>query len=178
MISLIVVFYMFMVLFGIIGLTRGRTKEFLVALSAVVGIFLNVILETYVPGYKEYLTRDGPQMLFWVRSIIITIVVILGYLTPKLPSLLMGQTAIPKFKDGFWGLAFGLLNGYLIVGSLWSYLADAKYPFTIIAAPDAATKLGQAAQAMIQVLPPNIFAPPALYFVLAAGFIIILGAFV
>jgi hypothetical protein len=180
MISLVVVFIMFIILFAIIGVTRGRTREFLVSLSAIVAIFINVILETYVIGYKEALTKNGLEGLFWVRGAIMVVVVFLGYLSPNLPFLISGQNQAmtPRLKNGFLGLVFGAINGYLIIGSLWSYLADANYPFAIISAPDSLTSLGKTAVELTQWLPPHFFIPPMLYFALAFGFVLILGAFV
>lgn len=180
MISLVVVFVMFIILFAIIGVTRGRTHEFLVSLSAIVAIFINVLLETYVIGYKEALTSNGPAGLFWVRGAIMAVVVFLGYISPNLPILVNSQMQAPvqRFKTGFLGLIFGAINGYLIVGSLWSYLAEANYPFAIISAPDSLTVLGKSALDLTQWLPPHLFVPPMIYFALAFGFVLILGAFV
>ncbi len=178
MVSLVVLFWILVGLFAIIGSTRGRTKEFLVTLAAIVGIFFNAILEQYIPGYKEYLTRDSPAILFYVRSAICSIIVILGYLTPKLPQLFVNQNPISKIKDTFWGLLFGGLNGYLIVGTIWYYMHDANYPIAVITAPDPAAALGRAALNVVQLLPPHLFTPPGIYFAVAIAFVIILGAFV
>lgn len=178
MVSLTVLFYILVVLFAIIGSTRGRTKEFLVTLAAVVAVFCNAILEQFIPGYKEYLIKDSVAVLFYVRSAIIFIVVILGYLTPKLPQIFVNQNPLGKLKDAFWGLFFGAINGYLIIGSIWSYMNDASYPFAAITAPDANTAFGKTAISMVSILPPHIFTPPGIYFVVAAAFVIILGAFV
>jgi hypothetical protein len=171
---------MFVALFAIIGATRGRMREFLVSMSAIVAIFVNVILETYIGGYKEAIMKNGPAGLFWVRSAIMVFVVILGYLSPKLPLLMNGQaqTIPPRMKNGLLGMIFGGINGYLIIGSLWSYLADANYPFAIISAPDKLTAFGKTALDLVQWLPPHFFVPPMLYFALAFGFVLILGAFV
>ncbi len=108
------------------------------------------------------------------------VVVFLGYLSPTLPILMAGQAQVvpPKLKNGIIGLIFGGINGYLIMGSLWSYLADANYPFTIISAPDKLSAMGKIAVDLTQWLPPNFFVPPLLYFALAFGFVLILGAFV
>lgn len=178
MISLTVLFYILVVLFAVIGSTRGRTKEFLVTLAAVVAIFTNAILEQFIPGYKDYLTQNSAANLFYVRSAIIFLIAILGYLTPKLPQIFVNQNPLGKIKDAFWGLFFGTINGYLLVGSIWSYMNDAGYPFAAITAPDASTAFGKTALAMVSILPPHIFTPPGIYFVVAAAFVIVLGAFV
>lgn len=180
MISLFVVFIMFIVLFAIIGATRGRMREFLVSISVIVAIFINVILETYIGGYKDAILKNGPAGLFWVRGAIMVVVVFLGYLSPTLPLLMIGQNQAvpPRLKNGILGLIFGGINGFLIMGSLWSYLADANYPFAIITAPDKLTAMGKIALDLTQWLPPHFFVPPMLYFALAFGFVLILGAFV
>lgn len=178
MISLTVFFYILIFLFAIIGATRGRTKEFLVSLSAIVAVFINAILEQFLPTYKPFLTRNGSAELFYVRVVIIFVVVILGYLTPKLPQLLNTQNTISKLKDTFWGFFFGALNGYLIVGSILAYMHEANYPIPVITAPDAATLLGKQAINLMAAMPPQLFTPPGIYFAVAAAFVIVLGAFV
>ena len=178
MISLTVFFIILVGLFAIIGSTRGRTKEFLVALSAIVAIFINAILEQFIPTYKPFLTRNGTAELFYIRVVIIFIVVILGYLTPKLPQLLNTQNTISKLKDTFWGFFFGALNGYLIVGSILSYMHEANYPIPFITAPDATTELGKQAINLMTAMPPQLFTPPGIYFAVAAAFVVVLGAFV
>ena len=49
MISLSVLFWMFVILFAIIGGMRGWAKEILVTAGAVVALFLVTIMETFIP---------------------------------------------------------------------------------------------------------------------------------
>ena len=49
MISLVFTFWMFVVLFGIIGLMRGWAKELLVVFSVILALAFNRLLERYVP---------------------------------------------------------------------------------------------------------------------------------
>lgn len=179
MISLVVLFWMFVILFAVIGGTRGRTKEFLVALSAVVAIFLNTLLEEFVPNYNTMLAGINPNLQFFIRFGILAVITILGYITPSLPKLNAIKAVPPsRIRDVFWGLAFGALNGYLIFGTAWYYLHQAGYPFSIITAPDANSVIGAQALAMIDKLPPEILTPPGLYFAIAIAFVFVLGAFV
>jgi len=177
MISIVALFWILVVLFAIIGATRGRTKEFLVSLSAFVALFFNIILEQYVPFYEDLL-NSFPGGLFIVRGALLVIVVILGYVTPNMPIFRGREPVITKIKDAIWGLAFGALNGYLIVGSLWWYLNDANYPFSVVTAPDASTAMGKAALDLIPRLPPALLTPPGIYFAIAIAFVIVLAAFV
>ena len=132
MISFFSLFWIFFALFAVIGATRGRTKEFIVSLSAIVGIFLNLLLETYVPFYRDLMLTAYPTTLFMMRSGILLAVVIMGYVTPSLPQVILrAQEVRPvgKVRNLFWGTALGALNGYLIVGSILFYLNSAGYPF-------------------------------------------------
>ncbi len=49
MISLDVIFWMFVVLFAIIGLMRGWAKELLVTFAVILALFIITVLENYVP---------------------------------------------------------------------------------------------------------------------------------
>ena len=55
MISLVVLFGIFIVLFAVIGAMRGWAKELLVTSAVVLGLFLNAILETYISPYRTAL---------------------------------------------------------------------------------------------------------------------------
>ncbi len=49
MISLDVIFWLFIILFGIIGLMRGWAKEMLVTFAVILALFIVTVLEKYVP---------------------------------------------------------------------------------------------------------------------------------
>ena len=49
MISIIYVFWMYVILFAIIGMLRGWAKELLVGFAVVVAVALNFLLHTYAP---------------------------------------------------------------------------------------------------------------------------------
>ncbi len=181
MISIYALFWLLIIFFALIGATRGRTKEFIVALSAVVGIFLNMLLETYMPFYKDLMATAYPTTLFLVRSAVMIVVVILGYITPNIPQIIIRSDElrpISKMRNFIWGLAFGALNGYLIVGSIWFFLDAAHYPFAFMLPPDPAFPAGTAALNMVSKLPPSILTPPGIYFALVIAFVIVLGAFI
>jgi hypothetical protein len=181
MISFFSLFWIFFALLAVIGATRGRTKEFIVSLSAIVGIFLNLLLETYVPFYRNLVLSTNPTSLFIMRSGVLLIVVIMGYVTPTLPQVVLrteGMRPVSRFRNLFWGTALGALNGYLIVGSILFYLNSAGYPFPFMIAPDPSLPGGALTLNMISRLPPAVLTPPGIYFALVIAFVIVIGAFI
>lgn len=180
MISLNVLLFIFIILFAIIGSMRGWAKELLVTFSVILAFFCLNILENYVPFFKETFAKSTPDTIFWMRTIILSGLVFFGYQTPKIPRLSESERFIRHLlQDSLLGLFIGAVNGYLIFGSLWYYLAMAKYPFNFVSAPDAATAAGQAALRLINILPPVwLSASPTIYFAVAACFILVLVIFI
>ena len=76
MVSIDVLFWLFIFMFGIIGLMRGWAKEMMVTFSVILALFIVTVLETYVP-FVTKLTMDAqrpggdPLTVFWLRVIIL-----------------------------------------------------------------------------------------------------------
>jgi len=176
MISLIFVFWMLVILFGLIGIFRGWAKELLVSFSVILSLALNLLLRLYIPGMKDLESND--LTIFWIRVIILSVLVFFGYQTVSLPRF-ASKAAREKLQDSLLGFILGGFNGYLIVGAIWFYMAEAGYPFEpYISRPDSATELGQAAEALIQWLSPNLLGVPAIYFAVMIAFIFVLVVFI
>lgn len=179
MISLNVMLILFIILFGIIGSMRGWAKELLVVFSVVLSLFILTILESYIPFFKDEFASGTPETVFSLRATILIALVIFGYQTPRIPQLAGSDRFVRHFlQDALLGFFIGAINGYLVVGSLWYYLDLAKYPFSYILAPDAATALGQEALNWVAAMPPAwIAATPNIYFAIAACFVLVLVVF-
>ena len=175
MISLNFAFWLLVVLFGLIGMMRGWAKELLVSFSVVLALAFNRLLERYVPMVNS-LPIDGPA-IFWIRIIIVLTLVFFGYQTVALPRF-AGKAAREKLQDSLLGFVLGALNGYLVIGTLWFYLDQAKYPFPYISAPIAGTEMGQAALNLIPMLAPRLLGEPAIYFAVMLCFIFVLVVFI
>ncbi|RJQ43398.1 MAG: hypothetical protein C4545_02910 [Anaerolineaceae bacterium] len=179
MISLGVLFWIFIILFGLIGAIRGWTKEILVTFSAVMGIFAITILEAYVPFVQTYLASNPVTSKVWLRIIIFTVLVFFGYQTPNIPRFAGDERlARGRLQDILLGLIIGGVNGYLIYGSLWFFLADANYPFAILIPPIAGTPAGESALSLIPYLPPVWLTAPTIYYAVAISFILVLVMFI
>ena len=183
MVSLVVVFWMFVVLFAIIGAMRGWAKEILVTTSVILGLALLTLLEKYVPYVTNLvsLTVHPPEgmdpatlkssliTLFWLRSGIILFIVFFGYQTPSIARFAPKMTR-EKMQDFLLGIFLGALNGFLIMGSLWYYLNSSDYPFPLITAPEKVP-------ALLNYLAPRLLGVPAIYFAVVIAFIFIIVVF-
>lgn len=176
MVSLTVVFWMYVVLFAIIGAMRGWAKELMVTFSVVLSLFILNLLEQFVPPLREGI---GPLPRFWVRMIIVTLLVFFGYQTPNIRAIAGARFARERLQDVLLGLIIGALNGYLVVGSLWYFMDQAGYPFApFFTPPDPADPMGQAARALIERLPPVFLDPPWIYFAVAVAFLFVVVVFI
>ncbi|MGC1375465.1 MAG: CvpA family protein [Anaerolineales bacterium] len=176
MISLIVVFWMFVVLFGVIGAFRGWAKELLVVFSVVLALLLNFLLKKYVPIISQL--PDKEPALFWIRALILVVLVFFGYQTVGMQHF-AGKAAREKLQDSLLGFVFGAANGYLVVGTLWFYLDQAIYlSSSYITSPVAGDPMGDAAINLLLAMPPRLMGEPVIYFVVALAFVFVIVVFV
>jgi hypothetical protein len=177
-VSLTVVFYMYVLLFAIIGAMRGWAKEILVTFSVVLALFLITVLETYVGVIKNTIVATGGQTLFWMRATIVILLVFFGYQSPNLKALSGARFAREHLQDVLLGFIIGGLNGYLAVGTLWWFLNAAAYPFPIILPPQPNDPYYQAAVRLINILPPQWLTIPWIYFAVGLAFMFVIVVFI
>jgi len=176
-VSLSFVFWMYVILFAVIGGMRGWAKEILVSFSVILALTLTTLLDHYVPFVRDVLGKQNPVLYFWLRALILCMLVFFGYQTPNISRFAPKMTR-EKFQDILLGAVLGALNGYLIAGTIWFYLHDAQYPFSLITPPDGNTPVGKAALAMLQYMPPRVLGIPAIYFAVVLAFIFVIVVFV
>jgi uncharacterized membrane protein required for colicin V production len=172
-------FFLFLVtLFAIIGAMRGWARELLVTFSVILSMFIITVMERYVPAVTASIAIPGSSNQFWLRALILLILVFFGYQTPNLPRLAGQRFVRERFQDTLLGLFLGALNGYLVVGTLWLYMHQAGYPFgDYITPPQAGTPMGDAAFRMLEMLPPRWLGPPMIFFAVALAFIFVIVVF-
>jgi len=200
MISILAAFWMFIILFGLIGAMRGWAKELLVIFSIVLSLFLIYVLETFtafiVPfedilgqvenlgPYAGFETLPAPIqneliVQFWTRGAIVGILAFFGYQTPRLAAL-REKARREKIQDVLLGAVLGLGSGFFIIGTLWWYMAAAHYPFgPEIMPPQPGTPLGDAALSALKYFPP-VFASNqlGLFFAVVIAFMFVLVVFI
>jgi len=178
MVSLTFMFWMFVVLFGVIGAMRGWAKELLVAFSMILALAFMRLLESHVPFVRTLIEAQSIDAIFWMRVIIVIVLVFFGYQTVALPRFAT-KAAREKLQDLLLGFVFGAFNGYLIAGTLWFYMHEANYPFlTYIVPPDPNTEMGRAAENLLPYLAPRLLGEPAIYFAVILAFIFVLVVFI
>ncbi|HEX7541626.1 MAG TPA: CvpA family protein [Anaerolineales bacterium] len=176
MVSLSFVFWMYVILFGIIGGMRGWAKELLVTFSVILALTFTTLLEHYVPFVRDVLQKDSAALYFWLRAIILGLLVFFGYQTPHISRFAPKMTR-EKFQDILLGVFLGAINGYLIAGTIWYYMADAGYPFPqIITAPSG--DIAKVAEAMLHYMPPKLLGIPGIYFAVVIAFIFVIVVFI
>jgi uncharacterized membrane protein required for colicin V production len=178
LISLQVIFWIFVIIFAVIGAVRGWAREVLVIFSCVLAIFILFLLENFADFAKDGTLFTNPTSHFWLQAVIFGGMVIFGYQSPNLPALAGHIRFISQSPvDNLAGLLLGALNGYFIFGSLWFFMDMAGYPFSIISAPAAGTEIGDAAINMLAFLPPHWLVSPAIYFSAALALALVLVVF-
>jgi uncharacterized membrane protein required for colicin V production len=178
MVSLTVLFWLFVVLFAIIGAMRGWAKEILVTFSVLLAIFIIVLMQTYLPVLNPD-SGISQSTRFWIQTAVIALLVFFGYQTPNLRALAGPRFARDRVQDLLLGLILGAINGYLIVGSIWFYMAEAGYPFEpYFIVPDQNTAMGQAAINLLEKMPPVYLVPPWIYFAVAVAFLFVVVVFI
>jgi uncharacterized membrane protein required for colicin V production len=178
MIGLDVLLLIFIILFGVVGSMRGWAKELLVTFAIILALFISNLLERFVPFIRDNLAANSDQTLFWIRTTILLLMVIFGYQTPNIPKLAGSNRFVrERLQDVLLGLFLGAFNGFLIFGTIWSYLNDANYPFSIIQPPPASAA-GDFARQLIFYLPPHWLGTPTIYFAVAVAFAFVIVVFI
>ncbi len=180
MVSINFVFWMYVFFFGLVGAMRGWAKELLVSFSVILSIFTIRVIDRWMPFITDYLHADGNEVArFWERTLIVVILAFFGYQTPKFAAKLIGQRLIREnLQDFLLGLFLGAINGYLIIGSLWYYLEEAKYPFEFITDPKLYPNIAASVEQLINILPPNLLGEPTVYFAMVIAFAFVVIVFV
>lgn len=175
MVSLDIIFWIFIILFAIIGSMRGWAREILVTFSTILALFILSVMEKFVPFVRDSLLLGNATELFWLRAAVLGALVFFGYQTPKIPRIAATNRFIKDtFQDILLGSFIGAINGYLIFGSLWYFMHQANYPFAMISAPNPMDPLTLKAFEMIKFLPPAWIGPPMIYFAVAISFVFVL----
>ena len=176
-VSLVVLFGLFVALFAIIGAMRGWAKELLVTSALILGLFINAILEAYVDPYRAALFQQAASSQFIIRGGLLMILAFFGYQTPQIRAL-QPKMVRERLEEILLGLVLGFLNGYLFVGSVWYYLHEAGYPTDWVIQPEVGSELAQQIANVVKFLPPNLMPVPYVYFAVGVVFVFIIVVFV
>lgn len=127
MLSLYVLFWIMVALFAVLGSVRGWAKEVVAASGLVLSLFaidqLGFMLLSALGWVPENMGIDvAARRQFYVFTLFHLTITFFSYQGPRLGSI--GQRLRPRdsLQDKLLGMIFGGMNGYLIAGSIWSFL--------------------------------------------------------
>lgn len=175
MMSVVYVFWMYVILFAVIGAMRGWAKELLVSFSVILALTTNHVLQKYIPIVSA-LPEDS-RSLFWIRTMILLTLVYFGYQTVISIARLASRAARERLQDTLFGFFMGAINGFLVAGTVLFYMHQANYPFpNIVSAPtgDVLTKV----QNLMNWMPPHLLGEPGIYFAVLLAFIFVIVVFI
>jgi hypothetical protein len=179
MISLLVVFYLFVGLFGIIGAMRGWAKEMLVSFSVVLALAFIVVIESFLPFVSTFIT-ENPKIQFWFRLAVVVAIAFFGYQSPRFARIGKATEKRDQIQDVLLGGIMGLVSGFMIVGTIWSFIDQAGYPFgNYIIPPSSQWPLGDASLRVLKLLPPVwLGKAPNIFVAVVFAFVFVIVVFV
>lgn len=176
MMSIVYLFWMFVIIFGLIGWMRGWAKELLVSFSVILALALNHVIRRYIP-----LAQGLPETdisLFWVRTIILLVLVYFGYQTVISIPHLASKAARERLQDTLFGAMLGAINGYLVAGTVLFYMHVADYPFENVISKPVDPILLQTVNQMMLYMPPQLLGEPGIYFAIIVAFVFVLVVYI
>lgn len=126
MVSLSFIFFILVIMFGTIGAMRGWAKEMLVCFGVILAMFMLSVLQS-LPPIRDTVAIEGSTSKFWLQSLVIIILAFFAYQTPNFPKLSGARFARERLADVLLGFLMGIINGYLVIGTIWYYLDQAGY---------------------------------------------------
>jgi hypothetical protein len=146
-----IVFVAVWMLFGVIGLVRGVWKELGVTVMLFIALlFLQVVagpLSTYWVAFLGIFSSDPTTQKVISSMIAVGIMLIVAFISYQGEVL----TYPGKGDNWFFSLGTGLLNGWLLAGSVWYYFDKAGWPGGFVNPP-----FSQYYNTMVKLLPPAV----------------------
>lgn len=176
MMSIVYLFWMYVILFAIVGWMRGWAKELLVSFSVILALALNHVLRRYIPIAQALPESD--VSLFWVRTIILLVLVYFGYQTVVSIPHLASRAVRERLQDTLFGAILGGINGYLIAGTILYYMNTANYPFEHVISKPTDPVLLQTINQMMLYMPPQLLGEPGIYFAIILAFVFVLVVYI
>ena len=129
MLSLTTAFWGLVVLFDVAGMMRVWTREIVVTASIILALFAINQLMSPIFGLLNWdnnaVQPDNIRRYqFFIMSSFLLLLAFAGYQGPTLASSRVGDRLNRRdnLQDKLLGLSVGEINGWLIIGSLWSFL--------------------------------------------------------
>ena len=130
MMQLSSVLVMFVVMFAAIGFLRGWTREIVATAGIVLALFTQQQFSSII--FDPLTAGAGPEARFYLYSGILIVITFFAYQTPhhaaRMSEGRLWSSRRDNLQERLLGTALGMVNGYLVFGSLWYYLDVLNYP--------------------------------------------------
>ena len=175
MVTISTVFWVLVAFFAVIGAMRGWAKEIVAAAGIILALFaisqLGPALQSFFPP------STTPAQRFGIKTGIFLAIAYFSYQGPGLAAAATKGKFAAKMRAGIQdtllGLGVGVLNGCLIVGTVWFFLKYEGYPFpALFLQPQD----GWESIMMAQKYLPPVFLAPWLPYLLIAFFLFVIVA--
>lgn len=130
MIQLTAILVVGAIVFGIIGYGRGWNKEIIATAGIILGIFALFQFDDLLRN--RLLGQIPTEQVFLIQASIFGAIVFFAYQTRALGN---ENDNKDKLQASLLGLLMGLVNGYLIFGTLWYFLDKSGYTLAGFSAP-------------------------------------------
>ncbi|HXF64508.1 MAG TPA: hypothetical protein VNK95_22955 [Caldilineaceae bacterium] len=162
---------------ALVGLARGYVKELGSTLIILVAIFILTFFEEQISALMTVLgerlfgleNESSIDLLLSTFYTLVFVVIVFGSYAGR--TLAFSGTPAPPPQGTLISLLIGLLNGYLIAGTLWYYQDAYDYPIGQLVTFE--NNLTETAQTLINYLPPVLFENPVYWIVPVAVLLII-----
>jgi hypothetical protein len=160
----------------LIGLARGYVKELGSTLIILVALFILTFFKEPIDtalgaaAQGAFGAEDGtePELLLSLFYTFVFVgIVFAGYAGR---TLTFGGQPAPPPQGLLLSLLVGIINGYLIAGTLWYYQEAYGYPFF----RPFQSEFTEAAQTMIAFLPPSLFEDNPVYWIIPVAILLII----
>jgi uncharacterized membrane protein required for colicin V production len=132
-----VVFFTVIAIFGLVGMVRGFLRELGVTLPLIVLLWAYSTLgERLLKLVEQGMVRVGHPLSAGAGDLVsflffaITLILV-TFISYQGETLAFGGTDPPGIQGWLLALLVGLVNGYLIAGTAWYYLAYYHYPVLV-----------------------------------------------
>jgi hypothetical protein len=170
-------------LFGAIGLVRGFLKELGVTTTVFVAIYIisqwlekrevtNALMGKaagVVPGASSVLAADDPRSALIRCLFYLIIMAFMVFISYHGETLTFGGTPPKGWVGVLFNLMVGLLNGYLIAGTVWYYLDKYDYPTRLLGLyqePLSSRAEFISSLLLFNLIPDNFLEPVLIFFIL------------
>ena len=124
------------IMFGLVGLVRGFLRELGVTMVMVFVLFFLGLVDPVVSKGMERLLKllgaeaSADKMALYTCWVLLAAIIIAAFISYQGETLSFAGSNPPGATGIVLGLMLGLVNGYLVAGSLWYFMDKFSYPIT------------------------------------------------